>query len=86
MATLTRREAWRDEALCRFVEHDVFFPHHTLSESRWDNARLVCAFCPVRKQCLNVVIGLDDNDDRWGMFGGLTPAQRKKLRKKQKTK
>jgi len=31
----------------------------------------------VREQCLDLVIGLDEDCDRWGVFGGMTPAQRR---------
>jgi hypothetical protein len=31
-----------------------------------------------------MVIVLEDTDDRWGVFGGLTPPQRAKLRRELK--
>jgi hypothetical protein len=45
-------------------------------------ARFVCAMCPVRKECLALVIDLQSTDDKWGMFGGLTPYERKMKRRK----
>ena len=38
---------------------------------------MICAYCSVRQQCLDLVIGLDEDCDRWGVFGGMTPAQRR---------
>lgn len=41
--------AWRDHAACRKVDARVFFPQSGLFSNR---AKLICATCPVREQCL----------------------------------
>ena len=74
------RRKWQDRAECLEMGNTPFFPHDTLASARWDVARKICAVCPVCKECLDMVIGLEDADDRWGMFGGYTPAERRKLR------
>lgn len=56
---------------------EVFFASHTLAEDRWDAAKAVCKKCTVKRQCLKLVIDLPDDDDRWGVFGGLSPADRR---------
>ena len=37
----------------------------------------VCATCPVQQICLSVAM---DNDERHGVWGGLTARQRKEMR------
>jgi WhiB family transcriptional regulator, redox-sensing transcriptional regulator len=77
-----RRDHWREDALCVGQPLEVFFPAHTLAEDRWDKAKLVCEKCTVKKQCLKLVIDLPEDDDRWGVFGGLSPADRRVKRDK----
>jgi WhiB family redox-sensing transcriptional regulator len=72
-----RRDHWREDALCLGLDSRVFFPEYNAFESRWDEAKTICLLCPVRQQCLDLVIGLDEDCDRWGVFGGMTPAQRR---------
>jgi WhiB family redox-sensing transcriptional regulator len=72
-------QAWRDDALCVGLPSEVFFPE-TMTNNRFDAALKVCAKCKVQIQCLRLVIGLDDVDDRWGVFGGTTPRQRRVIR------
>jgi len=72
-------QAWRDEARCVGMPSEIFFPE-ALKENRFDAALKVCALCPVTDQCLRLVIGLDDVDDKWGVFGGTTPKQRRLVR------
>lgn len=65
--------AWQDDALCAEVATDMFFPEQHNDQGR--NARSVCAECPVREQCLELGMQYD-----FGIFGGLTPKQRKRAR------
>jgi len=82
-----RREHWSEEASCRGKPASIFFPafsHSQNEETRWALARKVCAECPVTRECLYLVIELEDTDDKWGMFGGLTPEQRRDLRRRRR--
>lgn len=72
-------QAWRDQARCVGLPTHKFFPEH-LKENRFDDAVRICATCNVTDACLKLVIGLDDVDDKWGVFGGTTPRQRKEIR------
>lgn len=75
------RDHWRDEANCRGQSGAIFFPdHRILNEARWDIPRTFCAECVVRQDCLEMVLKYEDTDDRWGMFGGLSPAERREVR------
>src|SRR3954453_22596779 len=42
-----------DDAACRGVETDVFFP---VSDAHADEAKAICATCPVREQCLEFAL------------------------------
>jgi len=69
-------DAWRRRASCRGLETDLFFPPGTAGSS-WvalDEAKRVCADCPVQQECLvwAVAAGVDD-----GIWGGLTPEERR---------
>jgi WhiB family redox-sensing transcriptional regulator len=77
-----KRDHWREDALCVGQPLEVFFASQTLAEDRWDKAKEICAKCTVKKQCLKLVINLPEDDDRWGVFGGLSPADRRVMRDK----
>jgi len=71
-----KRDHWKEDALCVGKPLEVFFPS-TLAEDRWDSAKVVCKQCTVKNECLKLVINLPEDDDRWGVFGGLSPADRR---------
>lgn len=73
---------WAEQAACRESHVSIFFPPDAREPDAWNQARQICALCPVRKKCLALVIDLDPSDDKWGMFGGLTPYERKMKRRK----
>ena len=75
-----RRDHWREDAACLDQPMALFFPHHTLTEDRWDVAKQFCVDCTVKEECLGLVIKLEEHDDRWGLFGGYTPTERRVLR------
>ena len=83
-------EDWRDHALCSGAvtcpEDDYWHPEGkgpavTNQESL---AKAICADCPVREACLAHALRVDaiSGGPAWGVFGGLNPDERKKLRKK----
>lgn len=71
---------WRSEAACLperlpiHVQPADFFPHGNEST---EGAKSVCADCPVRTDCLEYALESRVDD---GVFGGLTEAERRKLR------
>jgi WhiB family redox-sensing transcriptional regulator len=68
-----------DEAACRDVDTDVFFP---VSEKDADAAKAICATCPIAEACLEYALELRPSD---GVWGGLTPIERHRLvRRRQK--
>ena len=73
---LTDRLAWQERAACAGKPTDWWFPGKGESH---DAARSLCASCPVRAECLEY--GLNE---KWGVFGGLCPKQRRELRRERR--
>lgn len=62
---------WQDEALCREVEIDIFFPAAAEDHTP---AKRICRHCPVIDACLNYAL---ETDQRHGVWGGWSPRQRR---------
>ena len=71
--------SWIKQAACVGAPNFIFFPEQ-LTNNRWDKAKQICAVCNVRTECLALVMRLEDGEDKWGVFGGLNPAERSDLR------
>jgi WhiB family redox-sensing transcriptional regulator len=65
---------WQDLALCAQVDPDLFFPNKGGSTR---DAKGVCSRCEVKAECLADALA---NDDRFGIRGGLSERQRRKLK------
>ena len=65
---------WMDRAACSPRTAELFFPPKGFTA---DLARSVCLRCPVRQECLTRALEIDE---RTGVWGGLSPAERKRLR------
>jgi WhiB family redox-sensing transcriptional regulator len=70
-ATLDPDDDWADKAACTAVDPEMFFSSDT------DEARRVCAGCPVSEDCLRWAM---DNNIEHGVWGGLTPSERHALK------
>ncbi len=68
-------ERWNERAACRGASLAVFFPE----DDDYAAARKVCAVCPVRRPCLEEAQRFRIH---FGMFGGLTPAERRAARRR----
>jgi WhiB family redox-sensing transcriptional regulator len=77
---VTYRGDWRERAACRGVPPDLFFPPKPRTTANYKAAKKICEKCPVQEQCLNLVLPLETVDDRFGLFGGMTPSERRRLR------
>ena len=65
---------WQDRAECIGTDPELFFP------GRGDDtraAKAICATCPVRAECLAYAL---DNDIKFGIFGGKSERERRRLR------
>jgi WhiB family redox-sensing transcriptional regulator len=67
-------EEWRLDALCAETDPDAFFPEKGGSTRE---AKRVCTGCPVRAACLDFALA---NDERFGIWGGLSERERRRLR------
>lgn len=70
--------SWAHEAACLGEDQAKFFS----GEGRGaipDEARAICAACPVREPCLEHALA---HDEREGVWGGLTAKERKALKRK----
>lgn len=67
---------WQDRGLCAEVDPDLFFPEKGGSVRE---AKRVCARCPVRVECLEEALA---NDERFGVWGGLSETDRRRLRRR----
>lgn len=90
---------WQERAECTNYPPEVFFPtifdasgveqidDGTIWESfgdtssYYDEARTVCAGCPVKEICLATAL---ENKERYGMWGGLTPIERRRIERRER--
>lgn len=88
---------WTDDAACLNYPAKIFYPdiidddgeewfdEGTIFEafgdtsSSYDEARTICNTCPVKEACLAHALA---NKERWGMWGGLTPIERRRIERK----
>jgi WhiB family redox-sensing transcriptional regulator len=72
-------QSWQEEAACRSEDPELFFPLGEEGEGNADQiarAKAVCFRCPVASSCLDWALR---GRIPHGIFGGLTPSERKKL-------
>ncbi|WP_427016691.1 WhiB family transcriptional regulator [Pseudarthrobacter sp. P1] len=67
---------WQTDALCAQTDPEAFFPEKGGSTR---DAKKVCGACNVRAQCLEYALS---NDERFGIWGGLSERERRRLRKR----
>ncbi len=70
--------SWRLEALCAETDPEAFFPEKGGSTR---DAKRVCTGCTVRAECLEFALA---NDERFGIWGGLSERERRRLRMQQR--
>jgi WhiB family redox-sensing transcriptional regulator len=64
---------WQDRANCATADPEIFYPEKGGSTFE---AKKVCKACDVREECLQDALA---RDDRYGIYGGLSERQRRKL-------
>ncbi|MFE6734177.1 WhiB family transcriptional regulator [Microbacterium sp. NPDC057650] len=68
--------AWQADALCAQVDPEAFFPEKGGSTR---DAKRICSSCNVRGECLEYAL---NNDERFGIWGGLSERERRKLKRR----
>jgi WhiB family redox-sensing transcriptional regulator len=66
---------WQERALCAQTDPEAFFPEKGGSTRE---AKRICAGCEVRAECLEYALA---NDERFGIWGGLSERERRRLRR-----
>lgn len=67
--------SWQESALCAQTDPEAFFPEKGGSTRE---AKVVCFRCPVRQECLDYAL---ENDERYGIWGGLSERERRRAKK-----
>lgn len=67
---------WQEQALCAQTDPEAFFPEKGGSTRE---AKRICMACGVRDECLEYALA---NDERFGIWGGLSERERRKLKKR----
>ncbi len=75
LALGTQDETWQDDAICSQTDPEAFFPEKGGSTKE---AKKICQGCPVRLECLQFAL---DHDERFGIWGGLSERERRKLKR-----
>ena len=68
---------WQEKALCAQTDPEAFFPEKGGSTRE---AKRVCGSCEVRAECLEYAL---QNDERFGIWGGLSERERRRMRRSQ---
>jgi WhiB family redox-sensing transcriptional regulator len=68
--------AWQTDSLCAQTDPEAFFPEKGGSTR---DAKKICSSCEVKTECLEYALA---NDERFGIWGGLSERERRKLRQR----
>ncbi len=69
-------QSWQEQALCAETDPEAFFPEKGGSTRE---AKKICTGCEVKAQCLEYALA---NDERFGIWGGLSERERRRLRRR----
>jgi WhiB family transcriptional regulator, redox-sensing transcriptional regulator len=74
---------WRAAGACLSADPDLFFPISSAgpAEKQISRAKMICADCDVRQQCLEFAMS---HDQVYGIWGGTTPEDRQRERRRQR--
>jgi WhiB family redox-sensing transcriptional regulator len=82
MSISYQRPAWQKHAACNGLDVNLFFPRRG-EANKVEEAKKICAQCPVQEECRQYGIELAQEFDTVGIFGGLTQRNRRALMKEQ---
>ena len=72
----TDAQSWQERALCAETDPEAFFPEKGGSTRE---AKKICTGCEVKAECLEYALS---NDERFGIWGGLSERERRRLRRR----
>ena len=79
-----RRREWRRDAACLGLDQTLFFGVERegvkggFDRERIATAKAICGGCPVKEECLDYALY---TNERHGIWGGLSFAERRRIRK-----
>ncbi|MBA3605624.1 MAG: WhiB family transcriptional regulator [Acidimicrobiia bacterium] len=81
LALGTADYSWRDKALCRDTDPELFFPVGTTGMAlvQIDRAKQVCSECAARPECLDFALATNQDS---GVWGGLSEEERRVIRRR----
>lgn len=81
LALAATDDDWRDHALCRDTDPDLFFPVGTTGQAlvQIDHAKRVCGECSVTSACLDFALATNQDS---GIWGGLSEEERRVIRRR----
>jgi WhiB family transcriptional regulator, redox-sensing transcriptional regulator len=76
-------ENWRSSGACRSADPDLFFPISGKGpgDRQVARAKMICARCPVRQECLEFAMS---HDQTYGIWGGTTVEDRQRDRRRRR--
>jgi WhiB family redox-sensing transcriptional regulator len=83
MTVTATGENWRSSGACRSADPDLFFPISTKgpAEKQIARAKMICAGCRVRQECLEFAL---THDQTYGIWGGTTVEDRQRDRRRRR--
>jgi WhiB family transcriptional regulator, redox-sensing transcriptional regulator len=74
---------WRSAGACLSADPDLFFPISTTgaADKQVARAKMICAGCLVRQECLEFAL---THDQTHGIWGGTTAEDRQRIRRRQR--
>ena len=73
LMTAPSAASWRKRAACQGIDPEVFYP---VSDEDAEEAKAICAVCPVRQACLEHALA---HREREGVWGGATERERRRI-------
>ena len=73
---LPEEASWQERALCSQTDPEAFFPEKGGSTRE---AKKICTGCEVRAECLEYAL---QHDERFGIWGGLSERERRRLKRR----
>jgi WhiB family redox-sensing transcriptional regulator len=76
-------ENWRSSGACRSADPDLFFPISSQgpADKQIARAKMICAGCRVRQECLDFAL---THDQTYGIWGGTTVEDRQRDRRRRR--
>lgn len=75
---------WMAEGICGSADQALFFPpveRTDAGKASMELAKAICRLCPVQRSCLDYAL---ERFEPYGVFGGATAEERRKMRRRRR--